>query len=158
MQADLWTFAVSLYQCPGVAEDCLALQDDRGANVCLLLCAAWLEQRSVSCSPERLAMLEVLATQWSVSVVEPLRGLRRQWREVAQQDAELARLREALKGLELQAEKVLLERLARACEDWPASEQPTLWLEALLPAPTRPPKRMDDCGALHRLRAAVPGA
>jgi uncharacterized protein (TIGR02444 family) len=158
MQADLWTFAVSLYECPGVAEDCLTLQDDLGANVCLLLCGAWLEQRPVACTPERLAILNTLAKQWSAAVVEPLRGLRRQWREVAQHDAQLARLREALKGLELQAEQVLLERLAKACEDWPSTARPTLWLEALLPAPNGASQRMDDRGALHRLRAAVPDA
>jgi uncharacterized protein (TIGR02444 family) len=158
MQADLWTFAVSLYECPGVAEDCLTLQDDLGANVCLLLCGVWLEQRSVSCTPGRVAILETLAVQWSATVVEPLRGLRRQWRAVAQHDHQVAQLREAVKGLELQAEKVLLERLAQACEDWPANERPTLWLDTLLPAPTGPAKKMDDYGALHRLRAAVPDA
>jgi uncharacterized protein (TIGR02444 family) len=157
MQADLWTFAVSLYQRPGVAEDCLTLQDDCGANVCLLLCGAWLERRLVDCTPERLAMLETAAAQWSAAVVEPLRSLRRQWRTDAQLDTQLARLREAVKGLELQAEKVLLERLARACGDWPAAEQSRLWLEALVPA-ARMPTKMDDRGALHRLRAAVPDA
>jgi uncharacterized protein (TIGR02444 family) len=158
MQADLWTFAVSLYECPGVAEDCLTLQDELGANVCLLLCGAWLEQRSVACTPERLVILNTLAMQWSAAVVEPLRGLRRQWREVAQHDAQLARLREALKGLELQAEKVLLERLAKTCAQWPTTTRATMWLEALLPAPNGTAQRMDDRGALHRLRAAMPDA
>ncbi|MGI4837219.1 MAG: TIGR02444 family protein [Janthinobacterium lividum] len=158
MQADLWTFAVSLYQCPGVTEDCLALQDDLGANVCLLLCGAWLERRSVACTPERLAMLETLAQEWSAAVVEPLRGLRRRWREVARHDSQLAQLRETVKGLELQAEKILLERLARLCEDWPATAQPKSWLEALLPEPKSPAAKMDDRGALGRLRAAVPDA
>ncbi len=158
MQADLWTFAVSLYKRPGVAEDCLTLQDELGANVCLLLCGAWLEQRSVACTPERLAILETLAAQWSAAVVEPLRGLRRQWREAAQHDSQLAPLREAVKGLELQAEKVLLERLARVCKDWPGTAQPALWLEALIPEPKGPAAKMDDRGALDRLRAAASDA
>jgi uncharacterized protein (TIGR02444 family) len=158
MQADLWTFAVSLYRNPGVAEDCLMLQDELGANVCLLLCGAWLERRSVACTPERLTVLASAAAPWSASVVEPLRSLRRQWREAAQQDSELAQLREALKGLELRAEKSLLQRLARVCADWSATERPSLWLEALLPEPNIPARKMSDHGALDRLRAAVPDA
>jgi len=157
MQADLWTFAVTLYQRPGVTDDYLALQDDCGANVCLLLCGGWLERRSVACTPQRLKTLETIAVQWSASVVEPLRSLRRQWREVAQRDPQLAQLREAVKGLELQAEKVLLERLEQACKAWPASTQPIFWLEALLPE-HEASARMDDRRALHRLRAAASDA
>lgn len=151
MQADLWTFAVSLYQRSTVADDCLALQA-QGANVCLLLCAAWLEHGAVDCTTDRVAALQKVALQWSPGVIEPLRSLRQQWRGAAQQDAELARLREAVKDLELQAEKILLTRLAQASEGWPRQERSTPWLEAMAP------DGMDHRDALLRLRAAVPSA
>jgi uncharacterized protein (TIGR02444 family) len=147
MQADLWTFAVALYDRPGVADDCLALQD-QGADVCLLLCGAWLEQRGAAPSAEAAAQLREIAEQWSCTVVGKLRELRRGWREAAQADADLMRLREAVKGLELQAERVLLERLQGCSEGWPAGAQRTFWLEALAPL-------KDAGGALPRLRAAA---
>lgn len=156
MQADLWTFAVTLYQRPGVSDDCLALQD-QGANVCLLLCGVWLEQRQVACTPERLATLQALAQAWSSTVVEPLRTLRQQWREQAQHDAPLAQLREAVKGLELQAERVLLERLEQACTPWMAQTAGASWLEAVMPGRHGLAEQASR-GALHRLRAAVPDA
>lgn len=156
MQADLWTFAVHLYKRAQVAESCLLLQD-HGANVCLLLCAAWLEQRSVACTPERLTALGAIATQWSAEVVVPLRGLRQQWRDPAQHDARLAQLREAVKALELQAERILLERLQEAGAHWPASAQALPWLEAVLPG-LMDPAVTDICNALQLLRAAAPDA
>jgi uncharacterized protein (TIGR02444 family) len=148
MQADLWTFAVTLYARPGVADDCLALQD-QGADVCLLLCGAWLEQRGVKHSSDAAAQLREIAEHWSGTVVGQLRELRRGWRDEAQADADLMRLREAVKGLELQAERVLLERLQGCSAGWPTGAQRTSWLEALAPV------NLDAGGALPRLRAAA---
>lgn len=156
MQADLWTFAVDLYQRQHVAQDCLALQD-RGANVCLVLCAAWLERRSIDCTPARLTGLADIAAAWSEAVVVPLRSLRQQWREDAQLDARLAQLREAVKDLELQSERILLERLESFSREWSASPSPRPWLEAVLPGP-KDPAVTDGSDALHRLRAAMPDA
>jgi len=49
MPTDLWRFAETLYQRPGVEAACLQLQA-QGADVCVLLCAAWLERRQVACT------------------------------------------------------------------------------------------------------------
>ena len=48
MPADLWNFALACYARPGVEQVFLRLQDG-GADVCLLLCALWLERRQVPC-------------------------------------------------------------------------------------------------------------
>lgn len=149
MQADLWTFAITLYAQPGVADDCLALQD-QGADVCLLLCGAWLEQRGVARNADAVGHLREIAEHWSSTVVTRLRELRRAWRAEAHADADLTQLREAIKGLELQAERVLLGRLQRCSAGWPMTAQPSLWLEALAPL-----ELSDDSGALPRLRAAA---
>jgi uncharacterized protein (TIGR02444 family) len=148
MQADLWTYAVDLYQRPGVAIECLTLQE-HGANVCLVLCAAWLEQRAVPYTAERLAGLQAAAQDWSSEVVVGLRELRTRWRAPAQQDPALARLREAVKQLELQAEQVLLERLGNIAQAWPAGPGQARWIEAVLPATIAA-----NNSALGRLRAA----
>lgn len=50
MHTDLWNFALHLYARPGVEAACLALQDE-GADVCLLLCGAWLEAGRAGVTP-----------------------------------------------------------------------------------------------------------
>jgi len=132
MCADLWSFALSTYARPGVEAACLRLQE-QGADVCLLLCGAWLEQRGVAYKPERIQALQQIAQPWRVQVVEPLRQMRVQWRDLAQQDAQLASLREQVKTLELEAERTLLARLEALVQAWPINEVlgQREWLEGL---------------------------
>lgn len=133
MAQSLWEFSVTLYGRPGVAELCLRLQDDQGADVCLLLTALWLERRGVAVTAERVAALERLAQPWQQAVTLPLRQLRRAWKAAASRDAGLAELRQELAALELKAERMLLERLHGLASDWPATDSstPSDWLEAL---------------------------
>ncbi|MGH8448653.1 TIGR02444 family protein [Pseudomonas sp.] len=132
MCADLWSFALSTYARPGVEAACLRLQE-QGADVCLLLCGAWLEQRGIVVSAERIRALKQIAGPWQAQVVEPLRQVRMQWRVLAQQDKPLATLRERIKVLELEAERELLVRLGTLSLQWSTeaqvSHQP--WLEGL---------------------------
>lgn len=136
MHTDLWNFALNLYARPGVEAACLQWQD-QGGDVCLLLCAAWLNQRGVAPSEQRVQALREQAEAWQAQVVKPLRGLRQQWRAACVQDPQLASLREQLKGLELAAEHVLLERLEGISKDWaPTLEPGADWLKWLTPADT----------------------
>jgi uncharacterized protein (TIGR02444 family) len=136
MPTDLWRFAEALYQRPGVEAACLLLQT-QGADVCLLLCAAWLERRQVACNDERSEALRNIAQPWQQQVVVPLRQLRQSWREAAQRDNALAALREQIKKLELAAEREQLERLAACTQDWSshAANAQLNWLESLAPQP-----------------------
>ncbi|MGP0172882.1 TIGR02444 family protein [Pseudomonas sp. NCHU5208] len=127
---DLWNFALELYARPGVEQACLQLQET-GSDVCLLLAGAWLQKRGVRCLDERLAALRELAGPLQRDVVAPLRQLRHQWRTAAREDAELAALREQVKRLELQAERVLLERLQALAEKWPEEAGEDDWLARL---------------------------
>ncbi|MGY2377140.1 TIGR02444 family protein [Pseudomonas sp. SDO524_S393] len=152
MCADLWSFALSTYTRPGCEAACLQWQA-QGADVCLLLCGAWLEQRRVATTPERIQALEQIAGPWQAHVVEPLRQLRKQWRAEAQQDEQLAALREGVKALELDAERQLLERLEALALDWPTAEQDQpQWLEGL----TTQVANLDH-DALQQLRAVITG-
>ncbi|WP_306490834.1 TIGR02444 family protein [Pseudomonas sp. W4I3] len=151
MCADLWSFALSTYARPGVEAACLRLQE-QGADVCLLLCGAWLEQRGVARLPERVVALQQLARPWRMDVVEPLRKIRRRWRVMAQQDVQLAALREQLKAMELQAERTLLTRLEALAQTWPINEVNGQyeWLEGLTS------ETVDlDHDALQQLRVVI---
>ena len=132
MCADLWSFALSTYARPGVEAACLHLQE-RGADVCLLLCGAWLEARGVAPVAERLEALQQLARPWRQQVVEPLRQLRVQWRDLAQLDDQLETLRTGVKTLELEAERALLTRLEQLAQGWPkdGARGQYGWLEGL---------------------------
>jgi uncharacterized protein (TIGR02444 family) len=136
MQQSLWDFAVTCYARPGVAELCLHLQDRQDADVCLLLAALWLESRGTPATPARLEQLQLVAQPWRQTVIAPLRHLRRDWKEAAARDAELAELRQALAALELRAERRLLERLQQLADTWPAAGGATAvrWLEPLAAA------------------------
>lgn len=119
MPSDLWNFAQRLYGRPNVETACLQLQA-AGADVCLLLCACWLEQSAQAYSPQRCQQLQNLAQPWQQQVITPLRQLRQSWRTAAQQQPELAILREQLKDLEQQGERQLLMQLQACALTWPA--------------------------------------
>lgn len=130
---DLWSFAVALYARPGVEQACLKAQD-RGSNVCLLLCAAWLDAGHVARTAVREEALWQLAQAHEADITAPLRHLRTSWREAAARDEELAALRETIRQLELQSERMLCERLQRLRESWQSltrTEERGTWLQAL---------------------------
>lgn len=144
MPTDLWNFALACYARPGVEALCLRLQEG-GADICLLLCALWLERRRVACDGQRLDQLRAIAEPWQRQVVQPLRELRRGLKTPAQSDPQLARRREQIKALELEAEQELLRRLEGASQKWQATDDAVAWLEQLV----------DDRDARELLRAAA---
>lgn len=133
MQDDLWRHACELYAQPGVEAACLAAQA-AGANVCLVLCAHWLERRGAAWTSDRAEALARIAQPWAETVITPLRTLRQQWKLAANEDEALQALRTAVKGLELDAERALLDRLqAQACL-WPGhAGSGAGWLDWALP-------------------------
>jgi len=150
MPTDLWDFAIGLYARPDVETACLELQA-LGADVCLMLCAAWLEQRRVEVDDTHIERLRQLAAPWQTQVVQPLRALRQQWRGEATKDPQLAALRERVKALELDAERVQLQRLQEVCLGWQDGSEvaPESWLTRLAPAASR------NHDALEVLRVAA---
>ena len=150
MHTDLWNYALALYAQPGVEAACLRVQDE-GGDVCLLLCGAWLQARQVAASEPRAVALLALAQPWQRDVIAPLRRLRLQWRTPAEDDPQLAALRARVKGLELEAERSLLNRLEQLAAEWPRERERCSedWLARLMPGPSK----AED--ALQQLRASA---
>ena len=146
MPSDLWSFACTCYARPGVEQTCLHLQQ-QGQDVCLLLCALWLEQRGIASEPTGLRQLQDISQPWQRDVVQPLRELRQRWREPALSSPALAQLREQIKATELAAERELLDRLEDLTKTWPAAKagQGSQWLDQLC----------EDRDAQQLLRAAA---
>ena len=102
----LWDFSLKIYAQSGVAEQCLALQDDFGVDVNLLLWSLWLEQRGQQLSSELLARAETRVADWSQQAVQPLRALRRKLKaQFGQGDGAREAVRQAIKAAELEAER-----------------------------------------------------
>ncbi len=109
----LWDWAVETYDRPGVKDALLALQDDHGVDVVLLLWRLWLADRGRE--PEFAALQTALALseEWCAGVVEPLRVARTTLKIPPEgvDSAGALTLRQAVLDAELGAEKLQLEAL-----------------------------------------------
>lgn len=110
----IWEWALSAYARPDVSEACLALQDDHGQNVSLLLWAVWAETSDA----RLLASAAQTARAWEARVLAPIREIRRRLKPSFPPIDERARegLREDIKDAELRAERVLLETFEHMTE------------------------------------------
>jgi len=109
MSDNLWEWAVAAYARPGVAEACLDLQDSENQNVPLLLWAAWRPHADEAMARQAAGV----AHAWADAVIVPLRQVRRRMKTAVSEGDDRLRLslREKVKGLELAAEKALLDIL-----------------------------------------------
>ncbi|HVG80830.1 MAG TPA: TIGR02444 family protein [Methylomirabilota bacterium] len=123
-----WSFSVELYERPGVAPACLALQDRFGCDVNLLLFALWAGRCGAAVGPEEFARLDAAVAPWRSRVVEPIRALRRLLKSegLGATPGLAEACRQALLKAELEAERAAQELLART---------------ARLPRPAREPDR-----------------
>ena len=114
MTTDFWDWAVDIYGREGVAEACLALQDDHDQCVPLLLWAAWRAHEGRGIDEAEAAKAARIARVWAGEVIAPLRQVRRRLKIPLEDGDEAVRLplREKIKGLELEAERVLMRRLS----------------------------------------------
>ncbi|MBT3170303.1 MAG: TIGR02444 family protein [Rhodospirillaceae bacterium] len=125
MTDTLWNFSVATYQRPGVQEACLALQDNLGADVNILMYCCW---RGALTKGEFDALIAALAP-WQSHVVSGLRSVRRALKPMLAELGELAddaaALRRKIAGLELEAEKLQQTMLETHAADNPAASPPS---------------------------------
>ena len=105
MPPPLWDFALGVYAQPGVAPALLRLQDECGADICLILFLLW---RGAGCH----AQADAAIASWRAQVVHPLRAVRR---ALPPGD-----LRDRVKADELESERLQLLTLERLAPDLPA--------------------------------------
>jgi uncharacterized protein (TIGR02444 family) len=144
-----WAFSLSFYAAPGVAETCLALQDEAGVDVNLLLFALWHAASGRGILDEAaLAGAAAATAEWRGCVVEPLRAVRRFLKGAAPESA----LRAAVKAAELQAEEAAqrhLAALAAPVGRQPAEGEGALALDRFLAfAGVEAPRRLEAAARL----------
>jgi uncharacterized protein (TIGR02444 family) len=77
IQNPVWDFSVAVYQQPGVANDCISLQDKHNALVNLVLFCCWLGTRRCRLNEETLKQAEQVIAEHNLTVTKPLRVRRR---------------------------------------------------------------------------------
>ncbi len=122
-----WNFSIRVYGQPGVAEACLALQNQHGLDVNLLLYCCWIgTSRGAIRESDMKSAFEFSAT-WSANVVRPLREVRSWMKTVRGQSeciplADSMAVRADVKATELAAER--LQQIGLESLSEPAPEQP----------------------------------
>jgi len=106
-----WDFSLRTYRVSGVPEACLALQDELGADVNMVLYCCWAGDRSAALDGPAFQRAFEFSSQWATEVVRPLRHARRWMKQEGCAEGPVDReaclaLREQIKGTELAAEKL----------------------------------------------------
>jgi uncharacterized protein (TIGR02444 family) len=114
-----WRFSLGFYRRPGVADACIALQEEAGVDVNLLLFLLWYATLKRALSAGEVEALERRIAPWRETTVIALRSVRRALKSppalVPPATAELFRTK--IKAVELEAERLQQEamyELARA--------------------------------------------
>jgi uncharacterized protein (TIGR02444 family) len=119
-ESPFWRFSLRFYSRPGVAAACLALQDEAGADVNLMLFLLFLGEHKRQVTRDDIARLDGTVREWRDGVVKPLRALRRVLKtgigEIPIAVSET--FRGQIKRLELESEQIE-QHVLEACE--PAS-------------------------------------
>jgi uncharacterized protein (TIGR02444 family) len=126
-----WAFSLDLYARPGVADTCIALQDEHGLDVNLLLLCCWLGWSGKGrLGADGLAATEANAAAWRSAVVDKLRQVRRALGTMTAPG--VAALRTEVQRLELAAEREAQRLLVAALPATLSSSQRHTDVEANL--------------------------
>jgi uncharacterized protein (TIGR02444 family) len=111
--SSFWRFSLRFYGLPEVAHACLALQDEAGVDVNLLLYLLFLAESRRTLSRDEIASLDHAIAPWRDEVVKPLRALRRRLKsgvaDIPHDTGET--FRNLVKRIELEAERIEQQRL-----------------------------------------------
>ena len=120
-----WRFSLRFYRQPGVADACIALQEERGVDVNLLLFLLWQATRKRAFAAADVEELEGRIGGWRDMTVIPLRTLRRALKSppplIAGATAELFRTK--VKAVELEAERLQQEAMYQLADASPPGRE-----------------------------------
>jgi uncharacterized protein (TIGR02444 family) len=122
-----WDFSLKVYRKPGIANVCLALQEDYGADVNMLLFCGWYGATRGRFNDNVYENACVFSRGWGEHTVKPLRGVRNRLKQDGCHGQFInieacMQFREKVKAIELQAEKLQQLTLENLCRKIPAFE------------------------------------
>ncbi len=110
LENPLWEFALALYSKPLVEETAIALQNEYGVNVNILMWMCWLEKEGYGIDTDTIHGAERVIQSLHKDFVLPLRALRKS--PQLQDHSELtSRLKASIQAAELVAEQVVVSAL-----------------------------------------------
>jgi uncharacterized protein (TIGR02444 family) len=129
-----WQFSLKVYAAPGVAQECLVLQDESGVDVNMLLYCGWRGVEANVLSAATIAHLNEAVRAWRAHVVGPLRAVRRSLKGMASLDqAVIKDLRGRVQDTEIFAEQVEQAILfGQTAPDYLRSDKPAEAIDANL--------------------------
>ena len=112
-ETPFWRFSLKFYRQPLVSEACIALQDEYGIDVNLLLFLLWLASDDRQLSAEEVRMLDDNVRDWRNLTIVPIRDVRRKLKGAATlvDPAVQEAFRNKVKTVELEAERMQQEAL-----------------------------------------------
>jgi uncharacterized protein (TIGR02444 family) len=107
-ESSFWTFSLAFYADPAIGGICIDLQDRYSCDVNVILFVLWCAFRNRSLSAHEVERVVAMVAPWQNDVVRPLRGVRRDLKQLAADlaVAPVSAFREAIKKQELQAERL----------------------------------------------------
>jgi len=108
-----WRFSLQLYRQPGVADACIALQEESGVDVNLLMFLLWNATRRRTFTSDQVDWIESKISAWRESAVIPLRDVRRALKvpTLLVPAATAEAFRTKIKAVELEAERLQQEAM-----------------------------------------------
>ena len=108
-----WRFSLKFYRQPKVADACLALQEEAGIDVNLLLFLLWHAARGRALTVADVEALEQRIGAWRNMTVVPLRNVRRALKSPPAliESATAEAFRSRIKAVELEAERLQQEAM-----------------------------------------------
>jgi uncharacterized protein (TIGR02444 family) len=115
---EFWSFALRVYDLPGVKDACLKLQDEQGLDVMILLCNLWIGVSRGTLPQPALAALMDIGGQWQASVTTPLRRTRRRLETdiPAALHGATGTIHRSVRDAELMAEHLVAQLLERSLQ------------------------------------------
>ena len=150
MTSTFWDWSLTVYNRPGLADTLIALQDEAGLDVNLILWCCWCGATGRGETPEFAIRSAVeMSKNWADQVTAPLRAARRALKTTRLPHSEAAAdaLRDKVKAVELESERLLQLQLEHilpppdaqiSSPDAAAARRSLAAYAAFLGAPRRP--------------------
>ena len=117
MNNAFWKFSINVYTAPGVADECLALQNKFGVDVNVLLFVAYVGTRQLIMSIDELHQCTDLVRDWHEQITKQLRHVRTTLKSMSLRlepvGGQKQHFRDAVKAIELESERVEQDMLYR---------------------------------------------